>query len=97
MKKLLVVCGGQSSEHIVPYTLHKELGPIQINLELYHLLHINHVTLGKQQLVSKKLLVVCGGQSSEHIVSRMSCTSVLKNIHKDLLPYHHIFFSHIKI
>ncbi len=32
----------------------------------------------------KKLLVVCGGQSSEHIVSRMSCTSVLKNIHKDL-------------
>ena len=32
----------------------------------------------------KKLLIVCGGQSSEHIVSRMSCTSVLKNIHKDL-------------
>ena len=32
----------------------------------------------------KKLLIVCGGQSSEHIVSRMSCTSVLKNIHRDL-------------
>lgn len=32
----------------------------------------------------KKLLILCGGQSSEHIVSRMSCTSVLKNIHKDL-------------
>lgn len=32
----------------------------------------------------KKLLVLCGGQSTEHIVSRMSCTSVLKNIHKEL-------------
>jgi D-alanine-D-alanine ligase len=32
----------------------------------------------------RKLLLICGGQSSEHIVSRMSCTSVLKNIHKDL-------------
>ena len=32
----------------------------------------------------KKLLVLCGGQSSEHIVSRMSCTSVLNNIHQDL-------------
>lgn len=32
----------------------------------------------------RKLLIICGGQSSEHIVSRMSCTSVLKNIHKDL-------------
>ncbi|MEE0965994.1 MAG: D-alanine--D-alanine ligase family protein [Bacilli bacterium] len=32
----------------------------------------------------KKLLVICGGQSTEHIVSRMSCTSVLNNIHKDL-------------
>ncbi len=32
----------------------------------------------------KKLLILCGGQSSEHIVSRMSCTSVLKNIHRDL-------------
>jgi UDP-N-acetylmuramoyl-tripeptide--D-alanyl-D-alanine ligase/D-alanine--D-alanine ligase len=31
----------------------------------------------------KKLLVICGGQSSEHIVSRMSCTSVLKNINKE--------------
>lgn len=31
----------------------------------------------------KKLLVICGGQSSEHIVSRMSCTSVLNNIHKE--------------
>lgn len=31
-----------------------------------------------------KLLIICGGQSSENIVSRMSCTSVLKNIHKDL-------------
>ena len=31
----------------------------------------------------KKLLIICGGQSSEHIVSRMSCSSVLKNIHRD--------------
>lgn len=31
----------------------------------------------------KKLLIICGGQSTEHIVSRMSCTSVLKNIHKE--------------
>lgn len=31
----------------------------------------------------KKLMVVCGGQSSEHIVSRMSCTSILRNIHKE--------------
>lgn len=31
----------------------------------------------------KKLLIICGGQSSEHIVSRMSCTSVLKNIHRE--------------
>ena len=31
----------------------------------------------------KKLLIICGGQSTEHIISRMSCTSVLKNIHKD--------------
>jgi len=31
----------------------------------------------------KKLLILCGGQSTEHIVSRMSCTSVLNNIHKD--------------
>lgn len=32
----------------------------------------------------KKLLMICGGQSSEHIISRMSCTSVLQNIHNDL-------------
>lgn len=32
----------------------------------------------------RRLLILCGGQSSEHIVSRMSCTSVLNNIHKDL-------------
>jgi len=32
----------------------------------------------------KKLLIICGGQSTEHIVSRMSCTSVLSNIHKEL-------------
>lgn len=30
-----------------------------------------------------KLMVICGGLSSEHIVSRMSCTSLLQNIHKD--------------
>ncbi len=30
-----------------------------------------------------KLLIICGGQSTEHVVSRMSCASVLKNIHKD--------------
>lgn len=33
--------------------------------------------------MKQKLIVVCGGQSSEHIVSRMSCTSVLKNLNKD--------------
>ena len=31
----------------------------------------------------RKLLIICGGQSTEHIVSRMSCTSVLKNIHRE--------------
>ena len=31
----------------------------------------------------KKLLIICGGQSTEHIISRMSCTSVLKNIKKE--------------
>ena len=31
----------------------------------------------------RKLLVVCGGQSTEHIVSRMSCTSVLNNLNKE--------------
>ncbi|MEG0368289.1 MAG: D-alanine--D-alanine ligase family protein [Coprobacillus sp.] len=30
----------------------------------------------------KKLLIICGGQSTEHIISRMSCTSVLENIDK---------------
>lgn len=33
--------------------------------------------------MKQKLIVLCGGQSSEHIVSRMSCTSVLKNLNKD--------------
>ena len=37
--------------------------------------------------MKKKLLVLCGGQSSEHIVSRMSCTSVLNNLDKELFPY----------
>ena len=32
--------------------------------------------------MKQKLLVLCGGQSSEHIVSRMSCTSVLNNLNK---------------
>ena len=32
--------------------------------------------------MKQKLLVLCGGQSSEHIVSRMSCTSVLKNLNE---------------
>ena len=31
----------------------------------------------------KKLLIICGGPSTEHIIYRMSCTAVLKNIHKD--------------
>lgn len=31
----------------------------------------------------KKLLIICGGQSTEHIVSRMSCTSLLENINKN--------------
>lgn len=30
----------------------------------------------------KKLLIICGGQSTEHIISRMSCVSVLENIDK---------------
>ena len=30
-----------------------------------------------------KLMVVCGGQSSEHVVSRMSATSVIKNLNQD--------------
>lgn len=30
-----------------------------------------------------KLLVVCGGQSTEHSVSRMSCTSVCKHLNED--------------
>ncbi|WP_455684285.1 D-alanine--D-alanine ligase family protein [Thomasclavelia sp.] len=30
--------------------------------------------------MKQKLLVLCGGQSSEHIVSRMSCISVLNNL-----------------
>ena len=33
--------------------------------------------------MKQKLLVLCGGQSSEHIVSRMSCTSVLNNLNID--------------
>ena len=33
--------------------------------------------------MKQKLLVLCGGQSSEHIVSRMSCTSVLNNLNRD--------------
>ncbi|MDD8048067.1 MAG: D-alanine--D-alanine ligase [Thomasclavelia sp.] len=32
----------------------------------------------------RKLLIICGGKSTEHEVSRMSCTSVLNNIHKEL-------------
>lgn len=33
--------------------------------------------------MKQKLVILCGGQSSEHIVSRMSCTSVLTNINRD--------------
>ncbi|MFQ6793315.1 D-alanine--D-alanine ligase family protein [Thomasclavelia sp.] len=33
--------------------------------------------------MKQKLLVLCGGQSTENIVSRMSCTSVLNNLNKD--------------
>lgn len=33
--------------------------------------------------MKQKLLVICGGQSSEHIVSRMSCTSVMNNLNKN--------------
>ena len=33
--------------------------------------------------MKQKLMVICGGQSSEHIVSRMSCTSVMNNLNKD--------------
>lgn len=33
--------------------------------------------------MKQKLLVLCGGQSSEHIISRMSCTSVLNNLDKE--------------
>lgn len=31
----------------------------------------------------KKLMIVCGGQSTESLISRMSCTSVLKNLHRE--------------
>lgn len=33
--------------------------------------------------MKQKLMVICGGQSSEHIVSRMSCTSVMNNLNKE--------------
>ena len=33
--------------------------------------------------MKKKLLVVCGGQSSEHSISRISCNSVMKHLDKD--------------
>lgn len=33
--------------------------------------------------MKQKLMVICGGQSSEHIVSRMSCTSVMNNLNRD--------------
>ena len=33
--------------------------------------------------MKQKLMVICGGQSSEHIVSRMSCTSVMKNLNHE--------------
>lgn len=33
--------------------------------------------------MKQKLILLCGGQSSEHIVSRMSCSSVLKNLNSD--------------
>ena len=28
-------------------------------------------------------MIICGGQSTEHTISRMSCTSVLKNLHRN--------------
>lgn len=31
----------------------------------------------------RKLMIVCGGQSTENLISRMSCTSVLKNLHRE--------------
>lgn len=34
----------------------------------------------------KNLMIVCGGQSTESLISRMSCTSVLKNLHRE--KYH---------
>ena len=47
-------------------------------------MHLKEVVNGlKEKDAMKKLLIICGGQSSEHIVSRMSCTSVLNNIHKE--------------
>ena len=33
--------------------------------------------------MKQKLMVICGGQSSEHLVSRMSCTSVMNNLNKE--------------
>ncbi len=33
--------------------------------------------------MKQKLLILCGGQSSEHSISRMSCTSILKNIDRE--------------
>lgn len=33
--------------------------------------------------MKQKLVLLCGGQSTEHIVSRMSCTSVYRNLDKE--------------
>lgn len=33
--------------------------------------------------MKKKLLVICGGMSSEHSISRLSCTSIINNINMD--------------
>ena len=38
--------------------------------------------------MKKKLLVVCGGQSSEHSISRISCNSVMKHLDKINMRLH---------
>lgn len=33
--------------------------------------------------MKQKLLMICGGQSTEHMISRMSCTSIVNNLNRD--------------
>ena len=42
--------------------------------------------------MKKKLLVVCGGQSSEHSISRISCNSVMKHLDKDKYEIYYLSY-----